>query len=351
MEKYYLKELCELKELADSIKNTKMMSIAKINAMIMLNMRYEPISIDSELDVHPYKLVNNLVIDAKNYLSQMKEILFIEDSLPQNLTTCHTNQEEMHKKLFQKLWIDFTIEDYNKRIERYSYRLQINDLSDGFMKGFQCIDFGCGHGNFAHAMLKNGASYIYGIDFGVDSIEYAINARDRLNVSSSSIMFKVESVYNVSKENETFDFAVQNGVFHHLDDEDSAYKEVWRVLKMKGLFWVYTDGAGSIKNDLWETSKYILKDIPDDFIISYLKYLNIETGKRYHLGDGMNAIYRYTTWDDITSRLSDIGFGNFRRLIGGYPTDYDHDVIAKHKYGKEKFGEGNIRLLAQKIRS
>jgi len=80
-----------------------------------------------------------------------------------------------------------------------------------------------------------------------------------------------------------------------------------------------------------------------------LEYLNIEVGKRYHLGDGLNAIYRHTTYEQLTKRLSSFGFGNFRRLVGGFPTDFDHDVIAEDKYGNEKFGSGDIRVMAQKL--
>jgi hypothetical protein len=93
----------------------------------------------------------------------------------------------------------------------------------------------------------------------------------------------------------------------------------------------------------------ILKGIPQELILGHLEYLNLETGKRYHLGDGLNAKYRHTTWAEITERLAQLGFGNFRRLRGGFPTDCDHDVIEQDRYGREKFGDGDLRLLAQKV--
>lgn len=188
-----------------------------------------------------------------------------------------------------------------------------------------------------------------GLDFGEESIQYAVAARDRLGIGADQITFKVESVYSVWKEDCTFDFAVQNGVFHHLEDEDSAYREVWRVLKPGGWFWIYTDGSGGISHNLWDASVYILTDIPEELVISHLDYLNVETGKRYHLAYGLNAVYRHTSWAELTDRLSQLGFGNFRRLVGGFPTDFGQDVIAADKYGRQKFGEGDLRLLAQKI--
>jgi ubiquinone/menaquinone biosynthesis C-methylase UbiE len=347
MEKIYLEELEKLKRFAHEILNTRMLSLAKINAMIALNMRCERIIVNRSLDTHPYLLVSDFIKDAYSSLASWGEISFIE-APDEPLLRRDMDLEQGHQNLFQQLWVNFSPEEYEQRVQRYIHRLRINQLGEGQLKGLKCIDFGCGHGNFAHALVREGAEYVYGIDFGQDSIDYAVNARDRLGVSPASIEFKLESVYDVSKESNLFDFAIQNGVFHHLENEDDAYREVWRVLKPGGWFWVYTDGSGGISYDLWDASVDILSKIPQEFIISHLRYLNIEVGKRYHLGDGLNATYRHTSWDELTERLARLGFSNFRRLRGGFPTDFDHDLIAAGKFGREKFGEGDLRLLAQK---
>jgi len=350
MTKIYSKNLEDLIKLADKIPNTRMMAIAKISALVALNMRYERIMVDRNLDVDPNELVSGYISDATLELSGVQEISYIEAS-SDRLIRDEGTDEEKHKKLFQKLWVRFSLDEYKERVERYLYRLKVNKMSNGWLKGFKCIDFGCGHGNFAHALIKEGAEYVYAVDCGHDNIEYAIKARESLRVSSEKIEFKEETVNSVSKPDGFFDFAVQNGVFHHLENEDEAYKEVYRVLKPGGWFWVYTDGFGSISSDLWDASVYILREIPQEFILSYLDFINVETGKKYHLGDGLNAVYRHHTWDGIIEKLTGIGFGNFRRLVGGFSTDFDHDVISKDKYGKEKFGEGDIRILAQKVRT
>lgn len=349
MEKIYLKDLEELKKLTDKIPNSQMMVLAKISILIVLNMRYEKIMLNRHLETNPYKLVSDLIRDASVAIKEWEAISYIEDKNKPMAPVENTAKEKAHKQLFQKLWTNFSEEEYVQRIERFVCRLRINGLGNGWLKGFKCIDFGCGHGNFAHALIREGAQFVCGMDFGQNSIGYAIKARDRLEVSAEQLEFKLESVYDVSEENNIFDFAIQNGVFHHLDNEEKAYKEVWRVLKPGGWFWVYTDGSGAISHDLWDASVYILRDISQELILSHLDYLNIETGKRYHLGDNLNAVYRHETWDGITKRLSGLGFGNFRRLTGGFPTDFDHDVIAEDKYGREKFGEGDLRLLAQKL--
>ena len=61
-----------------------------------------------------------------------------------------------------------------------------------------------------------------------------------MKISSKNLQFKVATVYDTKEKKNTFDLAIQNGVFHHLKNESKAYKEVYRVLKPAGYFWVYT---------------------------------------------------------------------------------------------------------------
>ena len=43
-----------------------------------------------------------------------------------------------------------------------------------------------------------------------------------------------------------YDFAIQNGVFHHLDNEDKAYREIYSVMKKSAYLWFYTDGEENL---------------------------------------------------------------------------------------------------------
>ena len=96
-------------------------------------------------------------------------------------------------------------------------------------------------------MLRDGASYVCGLDFSQDSIPYSLAAREGLRVIADLVEIKVESVHRVSKESNTFDFADGNGVSHHLEDENTAYRGVGWVLKPSGCIWVYTaEGEASV---------------------------------------------------------------------------------------------------------
>ncbi|MCC6728478.1 MAG: class I SAM-dependent methyltransferase [Chthonomonadales bacterium] len=349
MEKVYLAELEALKALAESLPTTRMLSLARVSALVLLNMRYERIMLDRDLPTHPYPLVANLVREASAHLRAWSEVAFVEEGREPLERDRPAAMEESHHDLFQKLWVKFSPDEYRARIDRYVHRLRVNGLADGWARGMRCIDFGCGHGNFAHALLAAGAELVVGVDYGEESVAYAEAARDRLGVSPDRLRFRVATVYDVGEPDAGFDLAVQNGVFHHLEDEPAALSEVARVVRPGGWLWYYTDGAGAISHDLWDASVQILANVPTDLTLDYLRYLNLGAGKRYHLGDSLHAVYGHSTLEEVEERLRAAGFGCFRRLVGGYPTDFDHDVIAKDRWGREKFGCGDLRVLARRL--
>ena len=161
------------------------------------------------------------------------------------------------------------------------------------------------------------------------------------------INFKVGNVYNLEFKDNSFDFVIQNGVFHHLEDEERAYKEAYRVLKPGGKMWVYTDGGG-IRGDLWDLSRKILSDLPFEVIRETLKNIGYSLAKCYHISDGLNAVYRHATLDDVLQRLTKIGFGNYRRLKGGEWFDLDGNFLMR-QHVSEIAGDGDIRILIEKI--
>ena len=127
MTKTYSNNLENLIRTADKIPNTQMMAIAKISALVALNMRYERIMVDRNLDVDPNELVSGYISDATLELAGVQEISYIEAS-SDRLIKDEGTDEEKHKKLFQKLWVRFSLDEYKERVERYLYRLKVNKI-------------------------------------------------------------------------------------------------------------------------------------------------------------------------------------------------------------------------------
>lgn len=349
MEAKYIPLLDQLVRYCNSKPCTPLTAQGRIAALSLMNMKWEALQVDRNLAEHPYTIAERLVTEAFNAIKSWDDIAFAEGEDKSFEARRKAGREDMHEELFQQLWTMYDVEAYKSdRIARYERRIDINGIAP-LIENANCIDFGCGHGNFAHAMISRGARRVTGIDFGDDSLKHAAKMRDLLGVPAEKISFKRSTVYETGEPSGAYDFAVQNGVFHHLDDEDRAYREVHRVLRKGGWFWVYTVGAGAITHTLYDGSRLALQNVPPAFIVAELERLNFSTGKRYQLGDSMIAIYRFTTWEALTEQLTKIGFGHFKRVIGGFHGDFGHDVIAADKYGKEKFGAGDLRLVCQKL--
>lgn len=347
MEKTYLPRLEELRTLSAELPRTRFMALARIEALIRMNMGWEGMQLNKALPEHPFKLATDLVERAIGDLEAARAIAFCDGGVDLDLDPREQSMEEEHHDLFQSLWTQFDEGQYRERIERYDDRLRFNALETGVFDGLRVVDMGCGHGNFDHAILNAGASQVVGVDYGEDSIRYADAARDRLGVPTDRLRFIHATVYEVPEADGSFDAAVQNGVFHHLDDEDRAYREMYRLLKPGGLAWIYTEGEGSIARDLFHVSVQILADVPAGLVQAHLAHLGFSINKRYHLGDGLKAVYRATSLAGLKARLDAIGFGDYRRLIGGFDTDLD--ITEDDPYAREKFGEADIRLLARKV--
>ncbi len=331
----------------EQVPNTRFTLYAKVLTLIIMNMEYEKIAFDKNLKNHPFILTKQIIKNAINIFNALMDISFIEGD-NKNLERFKSQQKEQkHHELWDEIWDKYNGNEFQQFINRKICRIKINNLTK-LIKGKKCIDLGCGNGAFSFALLHCGAGFVAGIDFGEKSISYSMRYADEKGLKEKTV-FKHASVYETGFKNDTFDFAVQNGVFHHLDDYEKAIREVKRVLKKGGWFFYYTDGEGGISYDLWDTSVYILREVPLQFIENVLNFLNVSRNKFTHLSDALNATYAHTSWDKICTVLSNHGFNNFKRLKGGFDTDFDLDRIETDPFGREKFGEGDLRFICQLI--
>lgn len=340
-----IKKTIKIVSFCENLNKTNFNYHTIINNLIFLNLKIEKILFDKKNKLgHPLK-ISKLYLDEFYTTIENLKLLSKFDNL-EKINSNALNYEETHKALFQKLWINFNFNEYKKdRIDRYLHRIKINKL-EKIIKNKKIVDFGCGHGNFLISMILAGADNGVGIDYGKNSIQFANKIKKKMKLEKK-LKFINGNVYRTNLKSEVFDFAIQNGVFHHLNDENVAYKEVYRVLKPNGYFWVYTDGGGGIRDIIFDMSQKILKRLDKNYIIKKINDSGITTSKKYHLGDGLNAKYRHTTLSKITNRLYKIGFRNFKQVKGGFSTDFDKPFY-KDKYFKYKFGSGDIRLICQK---
>lgn len=158
------------------------------------------------------------------------------------------NGNELQKLYTKKYFIgggfDKTI-NYNKESDKKS-REEINkiEIKLGYIKRLiennrkNLLDVGCGYGFFLQT-AKNKGYNIFGNDISKDAAEY------------SSRMLKIQTFRGVLEDlNLTpnyFDIVTMTEVAEHLPDPLKTFKEVYRILKEKGLFVIETGNISSLK--------------------------------------------------------------------------------------------------------
>lgn len=146
------------------------------------------------------------------------------------------NRKEAEKELHDHLRGDLKDDPYytsNKKFYSISQsnREYVKRWLAERCKGKKVLDYCCGNGDFTIWLAEAGAD-AYGIDISPVSIENAKKqAKDR-GVSKGAT-FLVMDAEATEFANDYFDFAVINGILHHLDLE-KAYCELARILKADG---------------------------------------------------------------------------------------------------------------------
>ena len=140
--------------------------------------------------------------------------------------------------------------------------------------------------------------------------------------------FCFATVYNSKLKSEYFDFAIQNGVFHHIIDnkkEINAYKEVNRVLKKGGYFFIHTAGGGrgNLRTATLEAITKILNKFGEDYLRNKIGELPLSNNKKYMIRDNFIVKYKNTTWKKYVKFLKRMGFEFIRPLKGHAKTDFD----------------------------
>jgi ubiquinone/menaquinone biosynthesis C-methylase UbiE len=107
------------------------------------------------------------------------------------------------------------------------WKRRVEMLTKEIKPGDIVLELGCGTGYFTREIIKTGATII-AIDISPDLLTIARKENDSPNVS-----FREENAYQMSFQNEYFDYIIGSSVLHHLDVE-KAVSEMFRVLKPGG---------------------------------------------------------------------------------------------------------------------
>ncbi|MBP9853690.1 MAG: class I SAM-dependent methyltransferase [Candidatus Omnitrophica bacterium] len=258
-------------------------------------------------------------------------------------------RDMLHKDLFNQTWHTLKMSgdpfnDYQPYINLINKRLAINGLDQRFFQGKKTLDVGCGTGRFCFSMAGLGAD-AWGIDPGSTSIEQAQQLAKSFHMENQT-HFIVGNAYALPFEDKSFDFVVCNGVLHHLDSPELALKEIHRVLKNDGDFWLYIEGSGGIYHDVWSLICRSFNNISLSRTLEAVKQLKIPN--MHFWTDIFYAKYHLVSWDENVARLKRIGFKEVIRKKGAELIDLDIEMFKDDPFAKIKFGDGGLRMLIRK---
>ncbi len=98
-------------------------------------------------------------------------------------------------------------------------------------EGARILDAGCGIGVFTRYYSKKGFD-VHAIDITDTAVEITRKSLEALGLYASVVQGNIEAI---PYPDNFFDFVVSNGVVHHTPDTEQAVREIFRILKPKGM--------------------------------------------------------------------------------------------------------------------
>lgn len=185
----------------------------------------------------------------------------------------------------------------------------------GGVKGKKVLDAGCGHGHYSLLLAKKGAK-VTGIDISEKMIELA--KKDAVK-ASTQCQFLVCDMQDLSMFNsDSFDLVTSSLVVPGLDDIRKAFSEVYRVLKLKGIF-TFSATHPVAEKGHWERDSHdrkLHRNFDDYFDRSIVN-------ATWYAKDGRKVVetsFRHRTVQDYFDALTSVGFV-VERLVEPEPMD------------------------------
>jgi SAM-dependent methyltransferase len=137
---------------------------------------------------------------------------------------------------------------------RYIYSTKFCSSID--IKDKEILDIGCGFGWFEYFAYRNNANRIIGIEPEAKNLDIPKSFFKARKVLPQKVSFQVGSALDIPFKKESFDTVVAWEVLEHLPKlcEGSMFKEVYRVLKPKGVFYMstpYNHWLSNITDPAW----------------------------------------------------------------------------------------------------
>lgn len=152
-------------------------------------------------------------------------------------------------------------------------------LKGRFTDGMKILDAGCGGARNLIYFLRNGFD-VFGIDQNREAVESVRRTAKSLNPTLPEENFQISNVERMQFENEMFDVVVSSAVLHFAASRehfDAMLTEMWRVLKLNGMFFARLASTIGIEKLIKPTKngRYLLPDGSERFLVDQDMLLSI----------------------------------------------------------------------------
>ncbi len=198
------------------------------------------------------------------------------------------------------------VADFNKRI--------------GNPASKKILDAGCGNGGISIAFALAGAE-VHGVEIEAELYEISKKHAESYGVSPR---FYLYDGLRLPFEDNSFDFAVSSSVLEHTDDPVLYLKEVLRVVKPGGYFYLGFPNRLAIRET--HTRLFLLTYIPAFLRPAYIKLFDRSPLKDYHL-------HFY-------------GFYDLQKIIGNINGQYTWSLIEEKGESQSKIKKTIKKILS-----
>lgn len=151
------------------------------------------------------------------------------------------------------------LQNLKKNIDGIDIYILDQLLKEGYQKGTEILDAGCGHGRNLK-WFYNADFQIYGIDISLEAIEYCkeIYPEQKEN-------FRQSSVDETPFDAHSFDHIICNAVLHFAEDKNhffAMFNELLRILKPQGSLFIRIASNFGIEDSIVEIGKGVYQ-LPD----------------------------------------------------------------------------------------
>jgi ubiquinone/menaquinone biosynthesis C-methylase UbiE len=253
--------------------------------------------------------------------------------------------ESRTKSVYGNTFAIYNVDEFLAFLSPLEKRLEANGISQDAFKGKRCLDAGCGGGRATVLMARAGAREVVAYDLSERNI--ATTQRNAANFGLTNVRVHCGSLLELPFADQDFDVVWCNGVLHHTVNPGGALREVTRVLKVGGPFWLYLYGSGGIYWHLVEFIRSWLGAFQSDEVIAFLTSTGTPTGRiAEFIDDWFVPVLKRYTHADVSKALAALGFVSPQLLRGG--VSYDSSV-RRHKPGEKSWmGEGDLRYWCRK---